>query len=207
MKTLIIDYGMGNLHSVKNAFDYIGEDAYISSDIKEMEKADALLLPGVGAYGDAAQKLRQSGLDRVVTEQAATGKPLMGICLGMQLLFEKSFEYGEHAGLGLLKGQVVSMEGRLPEGLKIPHMGWNSLTITQADSKLFANTANTEYVYFVHSFFAVGCEDSLAAVTEYGIPITAAVEKDTIFGCQFHPEKSGEAGLKILRAFAGIAGV
>ena len=203
----IIDYGVGNLFSLKSSFEAIGVKTFVSGDPEELSKADKLVLPGVGAFGDAAEKLRQTGLDAFVRNQAAKGVPLMGICLGMQLLFEKSFEYGEHEGLGFLKGQVVPMAERLPEGLKTPHMGWNSLTITQAASKLFTNTANTEYVYFVHSFFAVGCEDSLAAVTEYGIPITAAVEKDNIFGCQFHPEKSGEAGLKILRAFAGIAGV
>ena len=128
----------------------------------------------------------------------------MGICLGMQMLFEKSFEYGEHQGLGLLRGQVIPMAGLLPENLKIPHMGWNGLDITQPEGKLFANTRQGDHVYFVHSYFATGCEDSLAARTEYGQWLTAAVEKDNIFGCQFHPEKSGEVGLNILRAFCAV---
>ena len=136
-----------------------------------------------------------------VRQQAAAGKPLLGICLGMQLLFEKSYEYGCHQGLGLLKGQVVPMEGRLPETLKIPHMGWNDLDVKGGT---LLEGLNGQYVYFVHSFFAENCEDSLSAVTEYGIPITAAVEKGNVFGCQFHPEKSGNVGLSILRKFAEV---
>ena len=198
----IVDYGVGNLFSLRSSFAAIGVEAFVSGDARELAKADRLILPGVGAFGDAAEKLRASGLDAFVREQAAAGKPLMGICLGMQLLFERSFEYGEHFGLGLLKGQVVGMSGRLPEGLKIPHMGWNALHIVKPESKLFATTKEGEHVYFVHSFYADGCEDSLAATSEYGIPITAAVEKGNIFGCQFHPEKSGTVGLGILRAFA-----
>ncbi len=196
----IIDYGVGNLFSLRSSFAAIGVEAFVSGDASELAKADRLILPGVGAFGDAAEKLRQSGLDAFVREQAASGKPLMGICLGMQLLFEKSFEYGEHAGLGLLKGQVVGMSGRLPEGLKIPHMGWNALRCTKP-AKLLEEGS---YVYFVHSFYAENCEDSVAAVTDYGIPITAAVEKDNIFGCQFHPEKSGNVGLEILKRFCSV---
>lgn len=196
----IIDYGVGNLFSLRSSFAAIGVEAFVSGDASELAKADRLILPGVGAFGDAAEKLRQSGLDAFVREQAASGKPLMGICLGMQLLFEKSFEYGEHAGLGLLKGQVVGMSGRLPEGLKIPHMGWNALRCTKP-AKLLEEGS---YVYFVHSFYAENCEDSVAAVTDYGIPITAAVEQGNIFGCQFHPEKSGNVGLEILRKFCEI---
>ena len=196
----IIDYGVGNLFSLRSSFAAIGVEAFVSGDASELAKADRLILPGVGAFGDAAEKLRQSGLDAFVREQAASGKPLMGICLGMQLLFEKSFEYGEHAGLGLLKGQVVGMSGKLPEGLKIPHMGWNALRCTKP-AKLLEEGS---FVYFVHSFYAENCEDSVAAVTDYGIPITAAVEKDNIFGCQFHPEKSGNVGLEILRKFCEI---
>ena len=197
----IIDYGVGNLFSLRSSFAAIGAEAFVSGDPAELSKADRLILPGVGAFGDAARKLRDSGLDVFVKEQAACGKPLMGICLGMQLLFEKSYEYGEHEGLGLLKGQVVGMSGKLPADLKIPHMGWNALHIVKPDSKLFAATQEGEHVYFVHSFYADGCEDSLAATSEYGIPITAAVEKGNIFGCQFHPEKSGTVGLGILRSF------
>ena len=196
----IIDYGVGNLFSLRSSFAAIGVEAFVSGDASELAKADRLILPGVGAFGDAAEKLRQSGLDVFVREQAASGKPLMGICLGMQLLFEKSFEYGEHAGLGLLKGQVVGMSGRLPEGLKIPHMGWNALRCTKP-AKLLEEGS---FVYFVHSFYAENCEDSVAAVTDYGIPITAAVEKDNIFGCQFHPEKSGNVGLAILKKFCEV---
>lgn len=197
----IIDYGVGNLFSLQSSFKAIGEEAFVSGDTEALAKADRLVLPGVGAFEDAANKLRRSGLDKFVREQAAAGKPLLGICLGMQMLFEKSFEYGEHAGLGLLKGQVVPMEGRIPGNLKIPHMGWNKLE--GKGGRLLAEV-DGEFVYFVHSYYADGCEDSLAAVTEYGIPITAAVEKGNIFGCQFHPEKSGSVGLVILRKFCEI---
>ena len=197
----IIDYGVGNLFSLRSSFRAIGEDAFVSGDAVALSRADRLVLPGVGAFADAAEKLRSTGLDSFVRAQAEAGKPLLGICLGMQLLFGKSQEYGEHEGLGLLRGQVVSMEGRLPEGLKIPHMGWNRLEMKGGRLR---REAEGEYVYFVHSFFADGCEDSLAAVTEYGIPITAAVEKDSIFGCQFHPEKSGNVGLSILRRFCTL---
>lgn len=198
----IIDYGVGNLFSLRSSFDAIGAETFVSGDEKELAKADKLILPGVGAFGDAAEKLRQTGLDKFVRQQAEKGVPLMGICLGMQLLFEKGYEYGEHEGLGLLKGKVIAMKGRLPADLKIPHMGWNALKIVNSGSKLLINTNEGDHVYFVHSFYAEGCADSLAATAEYGIPITAAVEKGNIFGCQFHPEKSGEVGLNILRAFA-----
>ena len=197
----IIDYGVGNLFSLQSSFKAIGEEAFVSGDAEELAKADRLVLPGVGAFEDAAAKLRASGLDNFVREQAAAGKPLLGICLGMQMLFEKSFEYGEHEGLGLLKGQVVPMAGKINPELKIPHMGWNALEVKQG--RLLADV-DGQHVYFVHSFFAEGCEDSLSAVTEYGIPITAAVEKGNIFGCQFHPEKSGNVGLSILRKFAQL---
>ena len=197
----IIDYGVGNLFSLCSSFKAIGVDVFVSGDAAELAKADRLVLPGVGAFEDAAKKLRASGLDGFVKDQAAAGKPLLGICLGMQMLFEKSFEYGEHEGLGLLRGQVVPMAGKLPQELKIPHMGWNALEVKQG--KLLKE-AEGQYVYFVHSFYAENCEDSLAAVTEYGIPITAAVEKDNIFGCQFHPEKSGNVGLSILRRFCQL---
>ena len=196
----IIDYGVGNLFSLKSSFKAIGAEAFVSSDAEELASADRLVLSGVGAFEDAANKLRASGLDSFVRQQAAAGKPLLGICLGMQMLFEKSYEYGEHEGLGLLKGQVVGMSGKLPADLKIPHMGWNALELTKP-AKLLENGS---YVYFVHSFYAENCEDSLAAVTDYGIPITAAVERDNIFGCQFHPEKSGNVGLEILRKFCEI---
>ena len=197
----IIDYGVGNLFSLCSSFRAIGQEAFVSGDAEALAKADRLVLPGVGAFEDAANKLRASGLDAFVRQQAAEGKPLLGICLGMQMLFEKSFEYGEHEGLGLLKGQVVPMEGRISGELKIPHMGWNKLEVRQG--KLL-KAVDGEFVYFVHSFYAEGCEDSLAAVTEYSIPITAAVEQGNIFGCQFHPEKSGNVGLAILRRFCQL---
>ena len=197
----IIDYGVGNLFSLQSSFKAIGEEAFVSGDAAELMKADRLVLPGVGAFEDAANKLRASGLDGFVRQQAAAGKPLLGICLGMQMLFEKSYEYGEHEGLGLLKGQVVPMAGKINPELKIPHMGWNALEVKQG--RLLADV-DGQYVYFVHSFFAEGCAESLSAVTEYDIPITAAVEQGNIFGCQFHPEKSGNIGLSILRKFCGL---
>ncbi len=200
----IIDYGVGNLFSLQSSLKAIGENVIVSGDREVLKKADKLILPGVGAFADAVRKLRDSGLDRLVYDKVSDGTSLLGICLGMQMLFEKSLEYGEHRGLGLLKGQVVPMQGKIQSQLKIPHMGWNQLQITNPQSKLFKNTSPGEFVYFVHSYFASGCEDSLAAVTDYGIPITAAVEKGNVFGCQFHPEKSGEVGLRILRAFCDL---
>ncbi len=197
----IIDYGVGNLFSLCSSCKAIGEEAFVSGDASELVKADRLILPGVGAFEDAAKKLRDTGMAELVRQQAAEGKPLLGICLGMQLLFEQSYEYGCHEGLGLLKGQVVPMEGKLPPELKIPHMGWNALDV-KGGTLLDGLTG--QYVYFVHSFFAENCADSLSAVTEYGIPITAAVEKGNIYGCQFHPEKSGNVGLSILRKFAEV---
>ena len=197
----IIDYGVGNLFSLQASCKAVGQDVFVSGDGAELQKADRLILPGVGAFPDAVKKLNDTGMADFVREQAAKGTPLLGICLGMQLLFEESLEYGRHPGLGLLKGQVVSMEGRLPEGLKIPHMGWNALNVI--GGRLLEGL-NGQYVYFVHSFFGENCADSLSAWTDYGLPITAAVEKGNLFGCQFHPEKSGSVGLSILRRFAEI---
>ncbi len=197
----IIDYGVGNLFSLRSSLDMIGADSMVTSDPDLIRSADKILLPGVGAFRDARKKLSDTGLDKVVIEEVRNGKKLMGICLGMQMLFDRSFEYGEHKGLGLLRGDVIGMEGRIPQGLNIPHIGWNSLKIT-SDHPVFKNTREGDFVYFVHSYYAAGCEDSLLATTDYGIDITAAVAKDNIAGMQFHPEKSGEAGLNILRAFA-----
>ena len=189
----VIDYGVGNLFSLQRSLEFVGAEATVSGDAAVLRRADKLILPGVGAFGDAAAKLRATGLDQVVLEEAAAGKPLLGICLGMQLLFEESEEYGLHPGLGLLKGRVVAMEGRLPAGLPIPHIGWNGLRLVKSDCPLFRETKDGDCVYFVHSFYAEGCEDSLAATAEYGLDLTATVWKDNVYGCQFHPEKSGLA--------------
>ena len=196
----IIDYGVGNLFSLCSSLKSIGAEVAVTSDPAVIEAADKLILPGVGAFGDAVKKLRDSGLYGILRMQAAAGKDIMGICLGMQLLFEKSYEYGEHQGLGLLKGKVVPMEGRIPQGLKIPHIGWNSLHFRR-ESRLFKYVKENECVYFVHSFYAEDCSDSIIATAEYGRGLTAAVECGNVMGCQFHPEKSGRGGLAILQAF------
>ena len=201
--TVIIDYGVGNLFSLKSSFAAIGEEAAVSSDEKEILAADRVILPGVGAFSDAAAKLRESGLDKTVKEIADAGVPLMGICLGMQLLFDKSFEYGEHEGLGLLRGSVRPIADVIPKGLKIPHIGWNALDIKR-DCPIFKYVKNGDFVYFVHSYYAVDCDDSVVAVSDYGAPLTAAVADGNVFGCQFHPEKSGDVGLSILRAFCEV---
>ena len=196
----IIDYGVGNLFSLCSSLKRIGAEAVVTSDVDVIQKADKLILPGVGAFADAAQKLRNTGLDQVVKQQAVAGKPLMGICLGMQLLFEESHEFGIHEGLGLLQGRVIPMEGTIPPELKIPHIGWNALHFCK-ENTLLRYISDGDFVYFVHSFYAANCDDSVIATAEYGKELTAAVEKGNIMGCQFHPEKSGEVGLKILRAF------
>ena len=198
----IIDYGVGNLFSLASSLASLGFDAAVTGDPAVIRSADRLILPGVGAFGDAADKLRETGLDAVICDEVAHGKELLGICLGMQLLFEKSSEYGEHRGLGLLKGEVVPLEGMIDPDLKIPHIGWNALQYVKPDCRLFRGIREGDFVYFVHSFHAVGCEDSLSATAEYGIPVTAVVAKGNVFGCQFHPEKSGKVGLAILSAFA-----
>jgi len=199
----IIDYGVGNLFSLQSSFKMIGAETVVSGDPAVLRAADRLLLPGVGAFEDARKKLAASGLDRVVLEEAQKGKPLMGICLGMQMLFEKSYEYGEHEGLSLIPGSVVPMADRLPAGLKVPHIGWNALHMTRPHP-LLAGVKEGDCVYFVHSYYASGCGDALIAETEYGIPLTAAVAKRNVMGCQFHPEKSGRVGLSILSAFCGL---
>ena len=200
----VIDYGLGNLFSLQRSLEFVGAEATVSGDAAVLRRADKLILPGVGAFGDAAAKLRATGLDQVVLEEAAAGKPLLGICLGMQLLFEESEEYGLHPGLGLLKGRVVAMEGRLPAGLPIPHIGWNGLRLVKSDCPLFRETKEGDCVYFVHSYYAEGCGDALAATAEYGLDLTATVWKDNVYGCQFHPEKSGPVGLRMLRAFVEV---
>jgi len=199
----IIDYGVGNLFSLVCSFKAIGVDAVVTSDPEIIKKADKLILPGVGAFEDAVLKLKQSGLGELVCRLAKDGKPLMGICLGMQLLFEKSYEYGEYEGLGLIKGEIVPMKGRLPKNLKIPHIGWNALDIKK-ENPIFKYINGGDCVYFVHSFYGVNCDETLIATTEYGAEITAAVADKNIYGCQFHPEKSGTVGLNILKAFCEI---
>ena len=196
----IIDYGVGNLFSLTSSFKKIGIDVVATADKEVIKSAEKLILPGVGAFADAIKKLRDSGLDRVIIDEAKKGKKIMGICLGMQLLFEKSYEYGEHDGLGLLKGKVVPMENRIHANLKIPHIGWNALNFKR-DSEIFRYINDGDFVYFVHSFYADECDDSVVATSEYGAEITAAVQKENVCGCQFHPEKSGSVGLNILKAF------
>ena len=199
----IVDYGVGNLFSLLSSLKSLELEGCVSSDPEMIRRADRVILPGVGAFGDAAAKLRETGLDRVVLEQAGEGKPLLGICLGMQLLFEKGYEFGEHEGLGLLHGSIIGMEGTIPPGLKIPQMGWNAL-IQKRPHPLLKSVKEGDCVYFVHSFYATDCEESLIATAEYGIEVTAAVARDNVMGCQFHPEKSGKVGLGILSAFAEI---
>ena len=197
----IVDYGVGNLFSLSSSFRAIGFEAVISSDPAVISAADKIILPGVGAFEDAAKKLFDSGLFDLVIREAEKGKPILGICLGMQLLFERSFEYGEHKGLGLIKGDIRPIADVIPKDLKIPHIGWNALHFTEPRSEIFKYLKEGDHVYFVHSFYGANCEDSVIATTEYGAPLTAAVAKGNVYGCQFHPEKSGEVGLSILRAF------
>ena len=197
----IIDYGVGNLFSLKSSFASIGAEVVVTNKKEDIESADSIILPGVGAFEDAAKKLFDSGLVDVIREQVEKGKPLMGICLGMQLLFDKSYEYGEHKGLGFIRGNVRPIADVIPKNLKIPQIGWNAL-IFKKDSPLFKYIKNGDYVYFVHSYYAADCDEAVSAVSEYGAELTACVESGNVFGCQFHPEKSGSVGLNILRAFA-----
>ena len=200
----IVDYGVGNLFSLKSSLAVIGADTVVTSDEETLRRADKIILPGVGAFGDAAAKLRESGLDRVVKEEAAKGKPIMGICLGMQLLLDVGYEYGEHEGLGLIKGEIRPISDVIPKGLKIPHIGWNALHFGENKHPLFKYINEGDCVYFVHSFYGTECDESVIATAEYGAPLTAAVAKDNVMGCQFHPEKSGDVGLNILRAFCDM---
>ncbi len=205
--TGIVDYGVGNLFSLASSLRHIGVESVVTSDKDELALADRIILPGVGAFGDAMKKLEATGLVPALSGMVKEGKPFLGICLGMQMLFERSFEYGEHRGLGWIKGSVVPMEPELKrQGLaaKIPHMGWNSLDIARPDSPLLKNTPDGSFVYFVHSYCAARCEESVSAWSDYGIRVPAAVENGNVFGCQFHPEKSGDTGLEILKAFTEI---
>ena len=196
----IIDYGVGNLFSLRCSLEKLGADVVVTGDKAVIAAADRVILPGVGAFRDARQKLKDTGLDKVVCDLAAKGKPILGICLGMQLLFEKSYEFGEYDGLGLLKGSVRPLRGVIPADYKIPQIGWNALRFRR-ESDLFRYIKNGDYVYFVHSYYAAGCDDSLIADCDYGADVTAAVQQGNVYGCQFHPEKSGDVGLQILRAF------
>ena len=196
----IIDYGVGNLFSLKSSLKEIGAEAVVTSDEKVIAEADRIILPGVGAFEDAARKLRESGMADVVKREAAAGKPMMGICLGMQLMFDVGYEYGVHEGLGLIRGSVRPIADVIPEEYKIPHIGWNLLKYKK-ESPLFRYIKEGDYVYFVHSYYAAECDESVIAVTEYGAELTAAVVNGNVYGCQFHPEKSGDVGMKILKAF------
>lgn len=202
----IVDYGVGNLFSLRSSFAAIGIDAVATSDSEVIKNAEKIILPGVGAFEDAAKKLSETGLGELVIKEARQGKPVLGICLGMQMLFERSFEYGEHKGLGLIKGEIRPISDVIPKDLKIPHIGWNAL-IFKKNSPLFKYINEGDCVYFVHSYYAAGCEESISATAEYGSELCASVESGNVYGCQFHPEKSGNVGLNILRAFAETEGV
>ena len=200
----IVDYGVGNLFSLTSSFCAIGADIEVVSDPEKLSLYDKIVLPGVGAFGDAAEKLRQSGMADAIIREAKAGKPILGICLGMQLLLEKSFEYGEHEGLGLISGEIRPIADVIPSDLKIPHIGWNALHLTRPDCPIFKYLKEGDHVYFVHSFYGANCEDSVIAKAEYGAPLTAAVANGNVYGCQFHPEKSGNVGLSILKAFTEV---
>ena len=200
----VVDYGVGNLFSLASSLSAVGADAFVTGEADAIRSADKILLPGVGAFADAVKKLRESGLFSLLREEAREGKPLLGICLGMQLLFEKSYEFGEHEGLALIPGTVRPIAEQIPAGLKIPHIGWNALHFTGARHPLFRYIKDGDSVYFVHSYAAVDCGDAVIATAEYGAPLTAAVAKGSVLGCQFQPEKSGNVGLSILRAFCEL---
>lgn len=192
----IIDYGVGNLFSVKNTLDRLGAESFISSDLEELAKADKLILPGVGAFEEAMKKIKDHQIDRFLNQAKENGKPILGICLGMQLLFEVSYEHGEHQGLGMIEGKVVPIE----TSYKVPHMGWNRLSFPQP-SPITKEMGEEEWVYFVHSYHVITDEKWVIATTNYGKELQVGVQKDLVFGLQFHPEKSGQVGLKMLKNF------
>ncbi len=200
----IVDYGVGNLFSLKSSFAAIGAETAVTGDASVIGQASRVVLPGVGAFRDARNKLAATGLDAVIRRLPERGTPLLGICLGMQLLFERSYEFGVTEGLGLIEGEVTALKDRLPQELKVPQIGWNALRLVKPSHPLLKNTREGEHVYFVHSYAAVNCGGALIAETEYGVPVTAAVAEGPVMGCQFHPEKSGTAGLGILRAFVSL---
>lgn len=202
----IMDYGVGNIFSLYSSLKYIGADACLTKNPDDLKKADKLILPGVGAFADAALKLETSGLKDALINEVKNGKPLLGICLGMQLLFETSYEYGVHKGLGLIKGDIMPIADDISKKLKIPHIGWNKLEFTQKGykSEIFKNINSGDFVYFVHSYYAKNCTESVTATCEYGACLTASVQNNNVYGTQFHPEKSGKTGLKILEAFSQL---
>ena len=197
----VINYGVGNLFSLTGSLEHLGIDAVVTSDIEKIKNADRIILPGVGAFSDAKQKLIDTGLIPVLDEEVKKGKPLLGICLGMQMLFEKSFEYGEHTGLGYIKGEVCPLNTDISSDLKVPHIGWNKLIIKDKSNPMLRYTNEGDYVYYVHSFYAKNCEESLVAYSEYGVNVPGLVNHQNVFGAQFHPEKSGKVGLSMLKAF------
>jgi glutamine amidotransferase len=201
-KTVIIDYGAGNLMSVTNALKYLGQESVITSDTAEIERADRIILPGVGAFPPAIKMIRDQGLEDVIKAQTVR-KPFLGICLGMQMLFDCSYEFGYCKGLGFIPGEVKELKGYIKDGLDIPHMGWNSLTVTDRDG-IMKKTNEGDYVYFVHSFAAFTEEKYVSSFTDYGGRITASVQNKNVYGTQFHPEKSGETGLQILKEFSHL---
>lgn len=200
----VVDYGVGNLFSLCASLKKIGADSIVTRDPEVLTKADKIILPGVGAFGDAMDKLESTGLVPHIKKLAAEGKPFMGICLGMQLLFERSFEFGEKQGLGFIKGSICPLSDDIPADLKVPHMGWNALDIVKADEPLLKYVKQGECVYYVHSFYAKDCDESVSAYSEYAVSVPGIVRRGNVCGCQFHPEKSGETGLNILRAFAEV---
>ena len=203
-KVTIIDYGLSNLLSVQHAFAHFGAETLVTGKAEDVLAADALVLPGVGAFKDGMAGLEKLGLIEPIRQKAAAGTPLLGICLGMQLLFKKSYEYGEHEGLGFVKGEVCPLEPDLADkSLKVPQIGWNALHIVK-DDPLFKYIREGEYVYYVHSYYGKNCAESTLAVSDYSIPVTGAVRAGRVYGTQFHPEKSGDTGLRILKAFAEL---
>ena len=199
----IVNYGVGNLFSLESSFNAINQNVKVTSSPHDLKNAERIILPGVGAFGDAAGKLFSSGLARLIIDEAHKGKPVLGICLGMQLLFTKSYEFGEHDGLNLIPGEIRAISKVIPAGLKIPQMGWNSLTFTNY-SPIYSRTPQDSYVYFVHSYSAFCDEKYITATTDYGAPLTASVQNGNVYGVQYHPEKSGSVGLDILRAFCEV---
>ena len=200
----IVDYGVGNIFSLCSSFKKIGAHAELIKNPAKLAECDRIILPGVGAFGDAREKLRASGMEEALMAEVRAGKPMLGICLGMQLLFEKSYEFGEYDGLGLVKGAIRPISDVIPEDYDVPHIGWNVLDFS--DNELFKYIKKGDFVYFVHSFYGAECEESVIAVTEYGASLTAAVQSGNVYGVQFHPEKSGDVGLSILRAFCEMKG-